>query len=311
MNLSIIIPTKDRPPVLQETLNCLQKILLANTNIEAIVVNDSQETEVEFESLPNLTIVRNPKKGVASARNFGVTLARSEQILFMDDDINVDETHIKRALDFIDAHPTDCLNLDWVYPPLLLSTLQKKKFGRFMIKNELTSMKGWVKGVGWNPDAFYETNSMASHFLIMKKSVFHSIGGYNEKFPHAGFEDYDFQERIKKTGIKIFWDTRFTVYHNEFDRTEPLNWLRRGERAGETRGVAVKIFGYKEKDPGYSKTKMAIYHLLVPFRPLVYAQAYLIPNLKMFDFLYNRWMHILAGTYHFAGFGKVKSAPSQ
>ncbi len=307
MDLSIIIPTKDRALVLKDTLEKVSMILLAHPNIEAIVVNDSSTSEIDFVPQENLTVIRNPKSGVASARNFGASLAKSDGLLFLDDDILVEEIHIKRAMDFLKESPNACLNLDWIYPEELLDILKKIKFGRFMINNGLVSLKGWASGLEWYPDQFFERTSMASQFLVMHKSVFDAVGKYNESFPHAGFEDYDFQERLKKKNIKLYLDTRYATYHNEKDRHVPLNWLKRKEREGETRAVAVKIFHYSEKDPGYSSTKMLAYSLLIPFRKLIYFYTLLIPNLKFTDFIYNRLMHWLSGIYHNAGYRKIKA----
>ncbi len=302
MELSIIIPTKDRAKVLKDTLDSIAVILQKYGSIEAIVVNDSTTTEIDYPFIKNLTILRNPKNGVASARNLGASMAKSDQLLFLDDDTVIKPAHIDRVLEFLNEFPEDCLNLDWVFPENLLSLFSEIKFGRFMINNDLVSLKGWMKGQEYTPQTFYERSCMASQFLAMKKSVFIQVGRYNEHFPHAGFEDYDFQERLKKNGVKLFLDTRYTTLHNEFDRLSPLNWLQRREREGETRRVAVSMLNYTEKNPEYTTTKQLIYHVLVPFRKPIYWFTYLVPNTKRVDFIYHKLIHLLAGIYHFKGY---------
>ena len=83
--LSIIIPTKDRTEILKLTL---QKAIEAieGFEIEIIVVNDGNEIIQKIEN-PKIQYHNNPKKGVTTARNYGASLAQSDLLLFLDDDM--------------------------------------------------------------------------------------------------------------------------------------------------------------------------------------------------------------------------------
>ena len=83
--ISIIIPTKDRETIFEKTLYSALKAV-EGYDIEIIVVNDSKEHKVLLkDKYPNVIVVDNPKEGVASARNLGARIAKSDLLLFFDD----------------------------------------------------------------------------------------------------------------------------------------------------------------------------------------------------------------------------------
>jgi glycosyltransferase involved in cell wall biosynthesis len=68
-DLSIIIPTKDRESILHQTLESAYRAL-EHLNGEVIVVNDSDQP-LQLDAYPQVRLTKNPKAGVASARNHG------------------------------------------------------------------------------------------------------------------------------------------------------------------------------------------------------------------------------------------------
>lgn len=88
--VSIVIPTFNRSLVLRE---CLESVVNQTyENIEVVVVNDNSTDDTlnvleEFQKKYKfLRYFNNDGKGVGSARNLGITMAKGEYIAFMDDD---------------------------------------------------------------------------------------------------------------------------------------------------------------------------------------------------------------------------------
>ncbi len=88
VQVSVVIPTKDRPAVLAMTLASV--LAQQDVTIEVIVVDDgSTPDHAEAVRLldPAVTVVRHESsRGVAAARNAGLASAQGEWVAFVDDD---------------------------------------------------------------------------------------------------------------------------------------------------------------------------------------------------------------------------------
>lgn len=260
--LSIIIPTKDRGHIFTKTLDA---IYLATAHIisEIIIINDSKTSSLQTDTKyqDKVTVINNPKSGVASARNLGAKIAKYQNLLFLDDDILVSEENISALITISSQNPDSAINFNWIYPESLTEKIKQTQFGRYLIKDGYTSLKGWSRGGKWSDTELFEIDLIASYFLCIKKSDFTLAGGYNENFPHAGAEDFEFAMRLKKIGIKNLCYPLSFVLHNEEDRMEIKPWLERKKRGGETRVIAAKL-GYTQMAIHASIIKVYLVSLL-------------------------------------------------
>lgn len=311
MELSIIIPTKDRAPILQKTISEAYQAISAY-NAEIIVINDSKTREVEIAQVyqNKITVINNPKSGVASARNLGARYAKADLLLFLDDDMLIAQDNIQTTLQLHQLYKNCCINLNWIYPPELTDKIRHTQFGRYLIHFGFTSLKGWNKGEYWDDNQIFKTNGITSQYLSIEKNLFEKLGGYNENFPHAGFEDFELAQRLKKNEITFYIYPLSMVFHNEQDRLHIQPWLQRKKRGGETRQVAVQM-GFTEVEIHYSKQKFALLLLLVKLQTFMKVLLKIIPKTTYFDFLYFRIINILLATAIFEGYyAKRKNTPA-
>ena len=88
MSISVIIPTYNRGPAVQKTLDSILAQTLAP--LEIIVVDDGSTDEtpawIEAHYGEAVRVIRQPNGGVARARNRGLELARGQYIAFCDHD---------------------------------------------------------------------------------------------------------------------------------------------------------------------------------------------------------------------------------
>lgn len=83
--LSIIIPTYNRPHLLSRAVNSALEQTLPD--VEVIVVDDGSPTPVELPKHPHLKVIRLPQnQGTAAARNAGAQAASGRYITYLDDD---------------------------------------------------------------------------------------------------------------------------------------------------------------------------------------------------------------------------------
>lgn len=305
MDFSIIIPTKNRDKIINQSLQYALKAIVG-FEVEIIIVNDGDnEIELSNEIKSKVKIYKNPKTGVASARNFGAKTALSEHLIFMDDDMWMQPDNLQTLSTLKQKLQNVCINLNWIYPPSLSAQIEKTSFGRYLEHYGFTSLKGWCRGLPWNDNEIFEVNGITSQFLYMHKSVWQSVNGYNENFPHAGFEDHDFAARLRKNGTKFYIEPTSFLYHNEADRVEPKSWLARKQRGAETRKYAV-AFGYPDLKLNYGFVKSSIYTFFIFIKPILFTFLKLIPNKKVFDKFYFAGINLLFGTVSYEGYTKSK-----
>ncbi len=301
MKLSIIIPTKDRPQLIGQTLSAIYEAI-QGIDSEIILVNDS----VHPVQLPQMMasfvqVLQNPKTGVASARNFGAQQAKGELLLFMDDDMLIKPENVHTTLALHQQYQKCCINLNWIYPPEQIKRIQKYPFGRYLIHYGFTSLKGWNRGNYWNDDELFATNGITSQYLSISKKDFWASGGYNEMFPYAGFEDYEFGKRLQQQGITFYIYPLSRLFHNEADRLDIRAWLDRRWRGGRTRKVAAGL-GYSEVVLVYPFWKKQILCLLKLLRPIFLFIIAKFPEMQSIDPIRFRLINLLLATAIFEGY---------
>ncbi len=297
--LSIIIPTKDREEILSETLTQLYKAF-EELYFEVIVVNDSK-SDLSLTS-PTTKVTRNPGQGVAAARNHGASIASGDYFIFLDDDMLVNPNIPKAISNWFIMHPDSCVNANWVYPEELQKTIATEKFGRFLNRYGFTSLKGWNRGHFWDDSATFQTISVTSQFLWISRDNFQKIGGYNDQFPFAGFEDYDLTMRLNNHGVNILIDPLAVIHHNERDRATNMEaWMARRQRGGKTRRVAVDL-GYQELTLNYPWLKSTVYKLVNRHNSMIYGLIGLIPNRRLFDNISFFMFNMLYGAAVYQGY---------
>ena len=236
MNISVIIPTYNRPDNLKECLDYLKSQTLNRKLYEIIVIDDG--SSVELEPLVNQSLggsgiryffIKQDNSGPAEARNKGVLAATSEAVLFIGDDIMVGRNYLSEHLNFHLKNPSFDMAM------LGFTTWSKNiKISDFMVWLEASGIQfGYnnlkpSQAVGYN--YFYTSN------LSLKKRFMLDNGLFNKSFRHAAFEDSELGYRLIKAGLKLIYNPAAVAYHKHEVDIEGL--IRRMEIVGGS----AKIF---------------------------------------------------------------------
>src|SRR5215467_2719982 len=97
INISVIIPTHNRPSELVRTLECLKRQTIPAEEYEIIVVDDGSQPPVQLTLVtgpPKCSIVRLEGVERSAARNAGAAAASGQILVFIDDDISVDSSFL-------------------------------------------------------------------------------------------------------------------------------------------------------------------------------------------------------------------------
>lgn len=183
MQLSIVIPTKDRPEYLEKLLRSLYN-QMSGYNVEIIVVDDKSKTvNLEKNRIlcqnPNINLLeQNTPTGSGEARNRGIRDASSDWLAFLDDDV-------------IPAK-------DW------LSNIFKELNN---ISDNVVGIEGKVicDGNGlWDREVEnLQGNLFLTANIIYKKKILQQAGLFDKRFLKYG-EDQELAIRVQKFGEIVF-----------------------------------------------------------------------------------------------------------
>ena len=169
--LSIIIPTYNRPQLLQRAVNSA----LAQTieDFEVIVVDDCSSEPVNLLEHPRLRILRlTENKGVSAARNIGARAAKGRWISYLDDD---DELLPNMAQVSLEA----LKNATLPKPVAILSGIKVISKEGNIIQTRIPPTL--PRGSHFGLEEIKPSQSFLSkQTLVVEKEVLLSIGGFDE-----------------------------------------------------------------------------------------------------------------------------------
>lgn len=300
VRISVIVPTFERGDIFTACLNSIFESI--GNEDEVIVVNDSKDIHLNIKLTDHrLRVFNNPKSGVASARNLGASHANGQYLLFIDDDMIINHRALESCFNEIQSHPNTVVNSDWEYSRDDIIEIRKTSFGRYLEKIKFTTLRGWCPDLTWIENGLVHSKGITSQFLLMHKSHFVQVNGYNEAFPFAGFEDYDLGKKLENLGCTFYINTTCCVYHNEKDRMELIPFLERKRRGAYTRKKGVEL-GYTELTIKFSLLKKMYFRIALLFEGFFFLSIRCIPNSKFTDPFYRFIVNRLIGVYIYKGY---------
>lgn len=199
--LSVIIPTYRREQVLLDTIKHLQN--LKYPPAEILVVDQTGEHEPSIhQALDDLNKrgdirwIHLPYPSITHAMNTGLLEARSDIVLFLDDDII---PHKNLIYAHLHAHQKNGCNIiagqviqPWDDPD---SEKQEMHFQFYSTKRQ------------------YVSELMGGNFSI-KRSVALSLGGFDENFVHVAYRfEAEFADRALAAGEKLLFEPEASIRH--------------------------------------------------------------------------------------------------
>ena len=321
---SIVVPTFRRPEALRATLTRLLALDYPRDRYEVIVVDDAGESDVAgciadaFGRLGvSMTFRTQHRRGAASARNQGARVAGGELVLFCDDDILVEPSHLRAHAAAHARHPHAAVNGTWEFPPGMMAALRSTPFGRFRIELE----RGFQREAGGAPldgdPGCLRMPLLTACNLSLRRELFWEIGGFDEDFPLAGAEDQDLSLRAKAANASLLLDTKIRCLHND-DRASLRAYCAREERGASTVAVLARKYPAVYADvpfvrenrsidardsPGLVAKKLVKAMLAAP--PVLAGLHALVPSCEavhMPDRILRRLYLVLLGLHLYRGF---------
>ncbi|MEE1076980.1 MAG: glycosyltransferase [Acutalibacteraceae bacterium] len=171
--ISVIIPIYNVGEYLSR---CLSSVSYQSfKDFEVIMVDDSStdnspQIATEFETkFSNFRLVHNPSKGVSSARNLGVSLARGEYIAFVDSDDYIDVNYLKSLYTVAKENNADVVHcnygLYYIESGLVRPVIIRKPRTKIMSNLEMAEhtiadfcMRSYLWNKLWKKSLFIDNN---------------------------------------------------------------------------------------------------------------------------------------------------------
>jgi len=187
--VSVVVPTRDRPSGLAALLAALDAQTLAAERFEVVVVDDGSEPPVEA---PAARTVRHAAaRGPAAARNAGWRAAQAPLVAFVDDDCIPEPGWLEALLAAAGGRP-DVVVQGPVAPP-------PGQAAHGPLEHTIASAA---------PSAFYLTCNIAYPRALLER-----LGGFDESFARACGEDLDLGTRAVAAGATAAWAPGALVRH--------------------------------------------------------------------------------------------------
>jgi GT2 family glycosyltransferase/glycosyltransferase involved in cell wall biosynthesis len=217
-SLSIIIPVAGQPHL---TLACLETIHAHGVPRAEIIIVNSGDDSRTYDLLSKITGVETIElfgnKNFSRACNAGATKARGAYLLFLNNDTIPLAHAIEAALQCHRKHK----KCGAVGAKLLQADGLIQEAGSFILPN------GGTVGRGRGSDASYpafnrrvQVDYCSAAFLLTKRSIFTELGGFDERFDPAYYEDVDYCVRVGKAGYRVIFEPTAQVLHLERGTSE-------------------------------------------------------------------------------------------
>jgi glycosyltransferase involved in cell wall biosynthesis len=212
IQVSVIISTWNRCTSLQSLLEKLVTQTFDHNFYEIIVCDShSNDGTVEMvlkfvEKFSNLRLI-NTENTLVKKRNIGVNKSLGEIIIFLDDDLLVENDFIEQHTKYHQNEDNYFVSGQVRYPKEWVEISNYFKF------RDSRHLKGSARSADLNDLDFYLIVAMN---LSCKKSNFEVVGCFDDDFVKYGGEDIEFGFRVKKSGFKIIFAEKALGWHYEF-----------------------------------------------------------------------------------------------
>ena len=259
--VTILIPNKDQAETLA---TCLDSIYEKTDypNYEIVVVENNSEKEETFAYYEKMkrehenfqVVTYHGGFNYSAINNFGVRRAKGEYILFLNNDTEVISPFwIREMLGFCQREDTAAVGAKLFYPDELV-----QHCGVVVgIANYAAHVQNFKtrrdNGYFGRLRAVQDISAVTAACMLVKRSVFEEIGGFDESFEVA-FNDVDLCLRIRETGKLIVQDPNVELYHYE---SKSRGYENTPEKLARFKGEVIRFRkrwkAFLEKgDPYYS-----------------------------------------------------------
>ena len=211
--VSIVIPVYNQ---FDYTYNCIQSIQKHSGDVTyEIIIGDDCSTDITEkinEVISGIKVIRNEDnlRFLLNCNN-AAKYAKGKYILFLNNDTQVQENWLSPLIDLMKDESVGMVGSKLVYADGRL-----QEAGGILWKDG----SAWNYGNKMNPDDteynyVKEVDYISGAAIMIRKSLWKEIGGFDERFVPAYCEDSDLAFEVRKHGYKVLYQPLSVVVHFE------------------------------------------------------------------------------------------------
>ncbi|MGI5503763.1 glycosyltransferase [Lentzea sp. CA-135723] len=283
--VSIIIPVHGKWTY---TRQCLLSINAVHSTVpfEVIVVDDASpdDSAEKLAACTGVRLVRTPRNlGFIGACNLGAEKARSELLLFLNNDTEVTPGWLEALVETVNSDDRiGLVGAKLVYPD---GTLQEA--GGII----------WSDATGWNYGRNGDPNDQAVNVvrdvdycsgaaILVRRDLFERVGRFDTRFAPAYYEDTDLAFAIRDSGYRVVVQPKSVVVHHEgiSHGKDVSSGVKRHQELNRTVFAEKWADALSRQLPGPSEVNLWLGRQRAPFEgggPLVLVMDHQVPLTRM------------------------------
>lgn len=212
--VSIIVPAYNQ---WEFTYNCINQIIdnTSDVSYEVILADDvsSDETKDAEQYVANLRVSRNTENlGFVRNCNEAAKICRGQYILFLNNDTSVQSGWLMPLVELLEQDAS----IGMVGSKLVYGNGKLQEAGGIFWKDASAWNYGHCDKIG-KPEYNYvkEVDYISGASIMIRKSLWEQIGGFDERYVPAYCEDSDLAFEVRNTGYKVVYQPKSVVVHFE------------------------------------------------------------------------------------------------
>jgi len=234
--VTVVIPHLGDVRTLCRCLRAVEHQSYPRSYIDIIVVNNDPNAPLRYleADFPSLRVINQDIPGPAAARNTGIACAKGEIVALFDSDTVPDAQCLDNAVRLLHERPECNIAVCRIAPTFghsRASYLQRaiSWFDAITHYNQ----QRWLAHAG----AFVTAG------LLVRKSAFDAYGYFDELFPEAASEDWEWSTRVLSEGAKAEFCASASVSHPTVSTIEDLRRKKQRYARGACIFMAIKNRG--------------------------------------------------------------------
>jgi GT2 family glycosyltransferase len=227
-DLTVVIPTRERWPILTRTLGALAQQTVGGFDIVVVCDGEDQRPPDALRAAhPDAQFLIQPQGGPAAARNHGVAATARPLLLFLGDDMVPVDALVARHLERHAREPEPRVAVlgDVFWHPEVDRGPLMHWLGFSDAQFDFPALRATRPAdAGWG--RFYSCN------VSLKRSLLDAAGGFDPEF-RFDYEDLDLAYRLHEQGMVLRWEPQAIAHHLHRYDLRSLEARYRSRAAGE------------------------------------------------------------------------------
>jgi GT2 family glycosyltransferase/peptidoglycan/xylan/chitin deacetylase (PgdA/CDA1 family) len=240
---SVVICTYQRRDIVTASVEALERQEQGDFEVVVVVDGSTDGTAAALRTLRTsfpLTVIEQPNRGLAAARNAGAAAARGDRLVFLDDDMEADPGLLAAHGRALDAG-ADVVIGDIPLSPRSPRTLLSEGVGRWASARRERLLAAEEIGL----------DDLLAGQMAVARVTFEQIGGFDDAFTRGGLfggEDIDFGYRVQTSGRRVVFAPD-AISYQRYD-VDPADYLRRSRETGRSAEELIAKHPEREAELG-------------------------------------------------------------